>query len=129
MTERGEIVRILEAAYAARKSGDTARILDCFCQDGQFKAVGFEAPAVGRAEQAPAIRRLVDDFELLDYKIHKIVVEGDTAAVHWHGKFRSTATGKTGETDLLDMVDIRDGRIAAFHNFFDTALAQKLMTA
>src|SRR5829696_3013530 len=98
MTNRDEIVRLLEAVYAARKSGDTTRILDCFCQDGQFKAVGSAAPAVGRAEQAPAIGQLVDAFQLLDYKIHRILVEGDMAAVHWHGRFRAKTTGKTGET-------------------------------
>jgi ketosteroid isomerase-like protein len=129
MTNRDEIVRLLEAVYAARKSGDTTGILECFCQDGQFKAVGSAAPAIGRVEQAPAIGQLVDAFELLDYKIHKILVEGDMAAVHWHGRFRAKATGKIGETDLLDMVHIREGRIAAFHNFFDTALAQRLLTA
>lgn len=62
----GEIVRIVEATYAARKSGDTGRILDCCCKDGRFKAVGFDAPAVGRAEPAPSIGQQVDALTLLD---------------------------------------------------------------
>jgi ketosteroid isomerase-like protein len=129
MTDRSEIVRILEEIYAARKSGDTARILDRFCSDGHFKAVGVAAPAVGRAEQGAAIGALINAFELLDYRINRILVEGSTAAVHWHGTFRSSATGKTAETDLLDLVEIKDGRVAQFLNFFDTAMAQRLMTA
>ena len=46
--------------------------------------------------------------------------------MHWRGTFRSSATGKVAETDLLDLIEVKDGRIASFDNFFDTALAAKL---
>ena len=128
MAERSEIVRIVEAAYAARQKADMKRILDVFHEDACFCAVGSEAPAKGRAEHTPAIQQLIDAFQLLDYKIHCMVIEGDKAAVHWGGTFRSTATGKTAKTDLLDLIEVKDGRIASFHNYFDTAMAARLMT-
>jgi ketosteroid isomerase-like protein len=128
MAERGEIVRILEEAYAARQKGDMKRILGCFHEDGQFCAVGAESTAKGHGQLTPAMQQLIDAFELLEYNIHCMVIEGDKAAVHWRGKFRSNATGKTAETDLLDLIEVKDGRIASFHNFFDTAKAAQLMT-
>jgi ketosteroid isomerase-like protein len=123
--DRSEVVRILEETYAARKSGDMDRLLECFAVDGRFTAVNA-APALGREAQARDFGAIVREFELLDYRINRILVEGSTAAVHWHGTFRSASTGKTGETDLLDLVEIKDGRVTSFHNFFDTALAQKM---
>jgi ketosteroid isomerase-like protein len=127
MTDRAEIVRILEATYAARKTGDIDRILEHFSPAGQYAAIGAP-PSLGREAQVRDLGAIVREFELLDYRINRILVEGSTAAVHWHGKFRSTTTGKTGETDLLDLVEIKDGRVASFHNFFDTALAQRIAT-
>jgi ketosteroid isomerase-like protein len=126
MATRQEIQTLLEKAYAARKQGDVGQLLPLFTEAGRFKAVGAEA-ARGYAEQKPALEGLIKAFDLLDYKIHCMVIEGSKAAVHWHGKFRSSATGKVAETDLLDLIEVQDGRIASFDNFFDTALAAKLM--
>ena len=125
MATRQEIESLLEKAYAARKKGDVKEILPLFTESGRFKAVGAEA-ARGHAEQGPALEGLIKAFELLDYKIHCMVIEGTKAAVHWRGTFRSSATGKIAETDLLDLIEVKDGRIASFDNFFDTALAAKL---
>jgi ketosteroid isomerase-like protein len=126
MPTREEVQRLLETAYAARKQGDLKQLLPLFTDTGRYKTVGMDA-ANGRAEQSAALDGLIKAFELLDYKIHCMVIEGSKAAVHWHGKFRSSTTGKVAETDLLDLVEIKDGRIASFDNFFDTALAAKLM--
>jgi ketosteroid isomerase-like protein len=126
MSTRQEIQSLVEKAYAARQKGDVDALLPLFTDTGRFKAVGAEA-ARGYAEQGPALEGLIKAFELLDYKIHCMVIEGSKAAVHWQGRFRSSATGKVAETDLLDLIEVKDGRIASFDNFFDTALAAKLM--
>jgi ketosteroid isomerase-like protein len=128
MTDRAEMVRVLEEVYAARKTNDVKQILECFAEHGRYAAVGKESAAAGRAAQTSALGGVVGAFELLDYKIHCMVIEGPHAAVHWRGKFRATATDKVAETDLLDLVEVRDGRIVSFNNYFDTALAARLAT-
>jgi len=65
-------------------------------------------------------------FQLLDHSIKNIVVDGDKAAVHWHGKFRAKATNKVGETDLVDIFELKNGRIAWMKTFFDTAMTARL---
>ena len=45
--------------------------------------------------------------------------------VHWRGKFRAQ-NGQVGETDILDLIEVRDGRIASLTTFFDTAYAAAL---
>lgn len=125
MTSRQEMQALLEKAYAARQKGDVKALLPLFTETGRFKAVGAEA-ALGRTQQGAVLEGMIQGFELLDYKIHCMVIEGSKAAVHWHGRFRASATGKVAETDLLDLIEVEDGRIASFDNFFDTALAAKL---
>jgi ketosteroid isomerase-like protein len=128
MTSRQEMQALLEQAYAARQKGDVKALLPLFTETGRFKAVGAEA-ARGRTQQAAVLEGMIQGFKLLDYKIHCMVIEGSKAAVHWHGRFRASATGKVAETDLLDLIEVEDGRIASFDNFFDTALAAKLSQA
>ncbi len=55
-------------------------------------------------------------------------MEGSKAAVHARANVTSTVTGETVDTDLADFFTFKDGRIAAFVQFCDTALAGKLAT-
>ena len=47
------------------------------------------------------------------------------AVVHWRGTFRAK-NGQVGDTDILDLIEIRDGRISSLTSFFDTAYAAAL---
>ena len=38
-------------------------------------------------------------------------------------------TGQTVETDLFDLIEMEDGRIKSFYEFYDTALAARMMQA
>jgi ketosteroid isomerase-like protein len=133
MTERGEFERILRAAYAARKRGDVDAILQIFAEDARFELAGAytASPIAVRTTGARDLRSvltvLIGTFEWLDQDIKAIVIEGNRAAVHWRGRIRSTLTGETVETELVDLVELRGGRIASFIEFCDTALAARLM--
>jgi ketosteroid isomerase-like protein len=70
---------------------------------------------------------ILDSFQLLDHSIENIVIDGERAAVYWRGKFRAKATGQIGETDLVDVIELKDGRIVWMKSFFDTALAARLV--
>ena len=45
--------------------------------------------------------------------------------VHWRGKFRAR-NGREGETDILDLIEVHDGRIVSLTTFFDTSYAVSL---
>ncbi|HEX2215691.1 MAG TPA: nuclear transport factor 2 family protein [Xanthobacteraceae bacterium] len=133
MSSRDEIERVLKDAYAARKRGDVDAILRVFSQDVRFQLAGSAdvSPVAHRADGADQFRallvNLVKTFELLDHKIISMMIDGDGATVHWRGKFRSSVTGETVETELVDVIKLKEGRIASFIEFCDTALAAHLM--
>jgi ketosteroid isomerase-like protein len=124
MDARASIDAILDKAYAARKRQDTEAAAACFTEDGCFRANGGP-PTADRAGQRAALQGVFDAFEVIGFEQHCRIIDPPRAVVHWRGTFRAK-NGQVGETDILDLFEIRDGRIAALTTFFDTAYAAAL---
>jgi ketosteroid isomerase-like protein len=45
-------------------------------------------------------------------------VEGDEATVRWQANIRSRITGATVPTEMIDLIEVRDGRIVNFNEIF-----------
>lgn len=124
MTDRAEIEQLLRGLYAARVSGDVVAVCDKFTPDARFRIAGAShaAPvsvtAVGDREYRPLLAIMVKTFKLSDDEIVALLVDGDKAAVHWRTKIFSRITGTTVVTELVDIVQIRDGRIGSYVEFF-----------
>jgi ketosteroid isomerase-like protein len=121
MNTRASIEALLDEAYAARCKQDVTATTAFFTEDGCFRANGGPATTC-RSEQESALRGLFDAFELLNFEQHCRLIDPPRAVVHWRGKFRAKS-GQVGETDILDLIEVRDGRIASLTTFFDTAYA------
>jgi ketosteroid isomerase-like protein len=61
---------------------------------------------------------MVKVFRLSDYELLSLVVEWPKAAAHWRVKINSKVTGITVATELVDLIEIRDGQIASYNEFF-----------
>jgi ketosteroid isomerase-like protein len=89
------------------------------------------SPVAMRVEGAEpfrsALQGMCQTFIVEDHQVVSILVDGDRAAVHWRATFRSSVTGDRLKSDLCDVVKFRDGRIASFLEFCDTAAAARLM--
>lgn len=125
MDSRATIETVLDALYDARRRNDPAAAADCFREDGQFRPNGAPAATANRTEQVAALKGLFETFVVVDLTVHCRVIDPPRAAVHWRGTFR-TPNGKTGETDILDIIEFRDGKAASLTTFFDTAYAASL---
>jgi len=129
MADRGEIERIVREAYAARRDGDLDALSRIFAESAEFRLTGsgpLAISATGAKQFKHVVQELITVFEWLDQTILTIIIEGSRAAVHWRGTIRSTATGETVETELVDIFRIENGRIASLIEFCDTALATRL---
>jgi uncharacterized protein (TIGR02246 family) len=125
MDTRATIESILDKAYEARRRHDAAAAAACFTEDGRFMANGAPAPAKSRAEQVDAMKAMFAAFEVVEFHQHCRIIDPPRAVVHWRGKFRAQ-NGQMGETDILDIIEVRDGRICSLTSFFDTAYATAL---
>ena len=119
MDTRATIESILDQAYAARQRQDVKGAAACFTEDGCFRANGGLGTS-SRAEQHLALATTFEQFELVSFQQHCRIIDPPRAVVHWRGTFRAK-NGQVGDTDILDLIEVRDGRISSLTTFFDTA--------
>ena len=131
--DRAAIERLVKEAYATRVRGDIAAIKQVFAEHPRFEMAGSPeaSPACfcveGKEGFDATLRAMVEVWEWQDYELKAILIDGNRAAVHWRARMRHTGKDETVETEAVDLLTIENGRVAAFHEFCDTALAAKLM--
>jgi ketosteroid isomerase-like protein len=124
MANRVEVDRLLAGLYAARVRGDLAAVCRIFADDAKFQIAGpshgtpVSVSAVGVVEFRPLLAVMIKTFKLSEHRILSMIIDGAKAAVHWRANVYSTITGQRVVTELVDVVEIRDGRIASFIEFF-----------
>ena len=124
MMSRIEIDRLMREFYAARIRGDLDAVCRSFSPDAKFQiASANEASPVaikasGVDEFRPLLALLIKTFKLGDLMISAMTVDGSQATVHWQADVRSSITGATVPTELVDLVEIRDGYIVDFNEVF-----------
>jgi ketosteroid isomerase-like protein len=132
--DREQMLRVIGEGYAARVRGDVEGVLGVFTSDAKFNlnAAPQKAPVSLQTEDTRSLRQamtqLVQTFEFQKLDILEAVVEGSKAAIRIRFTVRSKETGHTAETESLDLVEFRDGKVSSYTQFFDTAMAEKLMT-
>lgn len=124
MTTRPEIDRLLRRLYVARVAGDLDGVCQTFANDARFEIAGtsqtspIAISATGLDEIRTWLALLIKTFQMSDHAILSMIIDDAAAAVHWRAKIRSKITGTTVPTDLVDLVQIREGRIAHYTEFF-----------
>ncbi len=124
MTNRDAIDGLLRGLYAARLRGDLDAMCEAFSDDAVFQIAGagqvspVSNRAVGVGEFRPLLAVMIKTFRLRDQVILAILIDGAKAAVHWRAGVHSRITGTMVLTEFVALVEIRDGRIASYLEFF-----------
>ena len=122
--ERERTERLLRDLYAARVRGDLHGLCATFAPGAYFRIAGASnaSPialcASGAEQYRPILALLIKTFTLRDQEILSMIVDGPAAAVHWRASVFSRITGTSISTELVDIVRIRDERIASYIEFF-----------
>jgi ketosteroid isomerase-like protein len=99
-------------------------VYEKFDPDARFEIAGAShstpvaVTARGAKEYRPLLATMIKSFKLTDQEILTLLIDGARAAVHWRAKIFSRLTGTTVMTELVDMVEIRNGRIGSYVEFF-----------
>jgi ketosteroid isomerase-like protein len=134
MVARTDIEDMVREAYDRRIADDVEGTLEFFSPDVEFRVAGGAVPgtppmaATGREQLRALLSQIVKTFVISDFKIKSMQVDGANVAVHWHAHMRSTINGEEADTEIVDLIELRDGRIASFLEFCDTAMAQRMLT-
>jgi ketosteroid isomerase-like protein len=124
MIDRLEIDRLLRELYDARARGDLDGVCRTFSHDAKFRIAGTShgnpvaITALGGDEICQWLALMIKSFQLTDHTIQCIIIDGTEAAVHWRARIHSRITGATVSTELIDLVQVREGRIASYTELF-----------
>jgi ketosteroid isomerase-like protein len=115
-----ETRRVVDALYEAFLAGDPEGMLAQMADDVEVRFL-----AQGTFRGLPAVRRFMDFAGGLltdvNFRIRKIVVDGDVGAAIWEETAR-TAAGQPWENHGVDVIRVRGGRIVALHENNDVNL-------
>ena len=124
MTDRSEIETLVQELHAARVEGNLERLCRVYGEQARLRIAGssdgkpIAIAAIGIAEIRPWLSILVKTFKLSQYTILSLSIDVPRAAAHWRVDIHSKITGLVVPTELVDLVDVRAGRIASHTEFF-----------
>ncbi len=124
MTDRRDTDQLLRELHAARIDGQLARLCAVFAEDAVFRIAGtsegkpITIAATGIEEIRPWLAMLVKTFRLTGYEASPSVIEGHRAMINWRAQIHSKITGAVVSTELVDLVEVRNGRIGSYFELF-----------
>ena len=121
---RADFERLLGALYAARAAGTLEPLCELFAPDAFFRISGssdgkpIALSARGSAQVRSWLAVLVKTFRISRHEILSTVIDGPRAAVHWRASIDSRITGASIATELIDLVEMREGLIGSYVELF-----------
>ncbi|NGM20568.1 DUF4440 domain-containing protein [Roseomonas stagni] len=118
---------VLAAWYAAIKAGDAAALAAVATPDliityaGRPGLLPWSGSWRGVAEAMRFFAAVAKHLEVLEVTPIRRVTEGDTVVVVLSGRWRARATGKEVAARVANVFTLREGRVAAYDVFHDTA--------
>jgi uncharacterized protein len=119
-------VRELVAAYFERLNADRLdELLDLFHDDAEVVAPGGP-PRRGRAEIAAYLRRALAPYPEHRDAPGRVLVDGEAAAIEIRFSGR-LANGAEVAFDAVDVMDVREGRIARLTSWYDSHAVRRAL--
>ena len=120
--------QLVKDAYAAFQKGDIRTILDMLDENVEWHGViGTEGvlPQAGRRRGRAAVaeffRQVAESTTFETFEPREFIAQGDQVCVVGSYKGKANTTGETYATDWVMIFQVRDGRLASFREFTDSA--------
>jgi ketosteroid isomerase-like protein len=124
MTDRSQVEQIIKELHAARLEGDLERLCRVFSPEARLRIAGssdgkpIAIDASRLARIRPWLAILLKTFRLSRYQLLSLTIEGPNAAARWRVDIESKITGISVPTELVDLIEVRDGHITSQIEFF-----------
>jgi ketosteroid isomerase-like protein len=122
-----ENVGVARDAYAAFQRGDIPGLIELLADDidwwvpGEPEQIPQAGRVSGRAAVGEFFGRLAESEEITHFEPREFIAQGDKVVVTGNYKGRTRPAGRDYDLDWLHVFTVRDGRIAAFREYLDTA--------
>jgi ketosteroid isomerase-like protein len=120
--------KVIQDAYAAFGRGDIPTLLGYMTDDihwqpviGSAKYVPFSGERRGKAGVAEFFKQVAEAQDFKVFEPREFVAQGDKVVAIGHYGVVTKRTHKSFESDFVMVFTLRDGRIARFQEFTDSA--------
>lgn len=119
---------IVRQAYENFKNGDISALLDSFSEDidwhlPEMENVPFSGKHKGREGATAFFQSLAEAQDALSFNPQEFIAQGDKVVVLGDYSWRAKATGREFGSDWAHVWTVRDGKLAGFKEYTDTAAA------
>lgn len=119
-------VDVVQGTYEAVGRGDIPALLDLLTDDVEWTLQGpsvipFAGTRHGREAVAEFFSLVGETLEFLQFEPREFVAQGDKVVVLGYERNLIKPTGRTFEQEWAHVYTLRDGKIAKFRAFEDTA--------
>jgi ketosteroid isomerase-like protein len=120
--------RVVQQAYQGFQAGDIPAILALMSETIEWRLpeienVPFSGLRHGREGAGQFFASLAEHQDALRFEPREFVAQGDKVVVLGHYAWKVKRTGRTFECPFVHVFTLQDGRVAAFHEYMDTARA------
>lgn len=120
-------VATVKASFAAYQRGDIRTVLDSLTDDVTWEFPGppnipIAGRQFGRDQVEDFFRRMSEAIDMRQFQPRQFIAEGDTVVVVGSSTFVVRATGREISDDWVMVFDMRNGKVARFREFTDTAV-------
>jgi ketosteroid isomerase-like protein len=134
MSEQDNI-RIIKDAYDAFKKGDIPGLLNMLTDDVEWITPGPKdiMPVAGHRRGRDGVAEFFSTLSSQEnvevFEPEEYIAQGDkvVAIIRYRGRVK--ATGRTAETPLVHVFDLRNGKVSRFREFCDTAAILQAFTS
>ena len=121
-------VSVVKQAYENFKTGDIEALLGQMSEDVDWRlpdteGVPFAGARRGRAQVAEFFTTLAGAQDTLAFEPREFVAQGDKVVALGTYKWRVKKNGREYGGDWAHVFTVREGKIAGFHEYMDTAAA------
>jgi ketosteroid isomerase-like protein len=120
--------KVVQDAYAAFGRGDIPALLGYMTDDiqwqpviGTARHVPFSGTRQGKAGVAEFFKQVSETEDFEQFEPREFIAQGDKVVALGHYRAKTKATGKTFESAFVMVFTLRNGKVASFREFTDSA--------
>jgi uncharacterized protein len=126
MMNEEQNTQLVRQAYDKFKSGDIAGLMDMMADDIEWELdktenVPFSGQRHGKAEVANFFQQINELQHPLQFEPQEFIAQGDRVVALGHYTWSVKPTDRVFESDWAEVFTVRDGKIARFREFANTA--------
>jgi len=123
-------VQVVQDAYNRFATGDIPGLLANCAEDvdwvtPEIENASFGGTRRGHREVGEFFAGMAAEEEVLKFEPLEFIAQGDRVVVLGSYAAKVRETGRTYESDWVHVFTIKDGKIATFNEFFDSAAATR----